>query len=179
MAFAAASMYTQYQAGQNNAAAAVQQGQAQYDAATYQAQVAANNATIANQNADYSIAAGEAKSAAVSMKGAENVAQVRNSMATNGVDVNKGSAVNVQQSAREVEKLDTETTMNNAQLQAYGYRTQATNFTAESGLDTMEATDALKGAGYAATGAELSADAGILATASATGSQLATGWKPG
>ena len=81
--------------------------------------------------------------------------------------------------AHEVEKLDTETTMNNAQLQAYGYRTQATNYTAESGLDTMKATDALKGAGYAATGAELSADAGILATASATGSQFATGWNPG
>ena len=165
----------QYSAGQTKAAGDIQQGQAQYDAATYQAQVAANNATIANQNADYSIAAGEQKAANVSMKGAEDVAKIRNSMATNGVDVNKGSAVNVQQSAREVEKLDTETTMNNAQLQAYGYRTQATNYTAESTLDTMKGADALKGAGYAAEGDQLSADAGLLNSASSLSSKWATG----
>ncbi len=168
------SMITQYAAGQNQADAARAAGQATADAATYQAQVAANNATIANQNAGYTIAAGLRKSSDVSMKGAEDVAKVRNTMATNGIDVNTGSAVNVQQSAREIEKLDTETAMNNAQLQAYGYRTQATNYEAESGLEKKKAASALVGADYAAEGAELNATAGMLSTASSLGSKWAT-----
>jgi hypothetical protein len=165
----------QYAGGQNQAAAALQQGQATSDAASYQAKVAENNKIIADQNADYTIAAGERKAADVSMKGAENVAKVRNTMATSGVDVNSGSAVNVQQSAREVEKLDTETAMNNSQLQAYGYRTQATNFEAEAGLERMKASQAKTGAGYAAEGSELGADAGLLSSASSLGSKWATG----
>ena len=58
------------------AAGTLEAGQATSEAATYQAQVAANNAIIANQNADYTIAAGERKAADVSMRGAENVAKV-------------------------------------------------------------------------------------------------------
>ncbi len=165
----------QYAGGQNQAAAALAQGQATSDAATYQAQVAENNKVTADQNADYAIASGSRRAADISMKGAENVAKVRNVMATNGVDVNRGSAVNVQQSAREVEKLDTETAMNNSQLQAYGYRTQATNFEAEAGLERMKASQAKTGAGFAAEGSELSADAGLLSSASSLGSKWATG----
>ena len=165
----------QFAAGQSNASAAKQAGIANYDAATYNAQVAANNAVVANQNADYSIAAGEAKAADVSMKGAENVAKIKNAIATSGVDVNKGSAADVAASAREVNQLSTERTLSDAELTAYGYRTQATNFQAEQGLENLKAAGALQGAGYAATGAELAGDAGLLSGISGVASKWTTG----
>ena len=83
-------------------------------------------------------------------------------MAANGIDINSGSAVDVSESAREEGKLNTEQTNANAQLQAYGYRTQAANFTAQSKLDQAASENAM-------TGAELSAGGGLLANASAIG----------
>jgi hypothetical protein len=162
-------------AGQNNANAAIQSGIANYDAATYQAQVAANNAVVASQNADYAVAAGQAKAGDVSLKGAENLAKIKSAQATSGVNVNTGSAARVQTSAREVNELSTERTLSDAELTAYGYRTQATNFQAEQGLENLKGAGALQGAGYAATGAELGADATILSDISGVASKWTTG----
>jgi hypothetical protein len=117
-------------------------GIAQSNALKYQAQVAQNNAITAQQNAAYAIEAGQVKTAAVSMKEAEIGGQIKAAQAASGVDVNTGSNKAVQVSQRELGKLDTETEMNKAQLQAYGYRTQATNFEAQAGLYNYEAPQA-------------------------------------
>lgn len=115
---------------------------AQGQAASYQSQVAANNATIANQNAAYAAHAGAEQAQQKSMQGAAQEGAIKGAMAANGVDVNSGSAVDVDASARESSQLNTETTANNAQLQVYGYRAQATNFQAQSTLDSQEAAAA-------------------------------------
>lgn len=133
-----------------------QQGQARAASANYQAQVAANNAIIAGQNADYAVNAGQAKAAAQSLKGAAIGGRIKASQAANNVDVNTGSAVDVQQSQREISKLDTETTLNNAQLQAYGYRANQTNYLAQSELDKQEAESDKTGAALGAAGSLLS-----------------------
>lgn len=126
--------------------------------ANYQAQVAANNQQIAEQNAKYATEAGTAKAEAQSLKGAAASGAIKAAIGANSVDVNSGSAVDVQETQKEINALDTQTVENNALLQAYGYRSQATNFGAESQLQAQEASQAgtagdLAGAGSLLSGA--------------------------
>jgi hypothetical protein len=136
-------------------------GMATSDAASYQAQVAANNAKIATQNAAYASEAGEAQATAVSLKGGAKVGKIKTAQAANNIDVNTGSAVNVRASEREAGVLDTSTVLSNAELEAYGYRSAATGYTAESGLLTTQAEEAPIGAGIGATGSLLSGASGV------------------
>jgi hypothetical protein len=147
-----------------SAAGAVESGQATANAANYNAQVARNNATVANQNATYATAAGEQAAANKSMEGAARGGKIKAAEAASGIDVNTGSATKVQASQRETSQLDSETVLNNAELQAYGYRSQATGFTATSGLETEEAQQA-------PIGADIGAAGGLLSSASALGSK--------
>lgn len=144
-----------------SAVGSVEQGQATANAANYQAEVTANNATIAEQNASHAIQAGQVQAAATSLKGAAQGAKIKASQAANGIDVNSGSAVDVQTSAREAEKLDTETVLSNADLQAYGYRAAATGYTAQSQLDRLTAEQAPIGADIGAAGSLLSNASGL------------------
>lgn len=113
-------------------------GVAQANAADYQAQVADNNARIAQQNAAHAAQAGEQKAADASQKGAANLGAIKAAIAANGLDVNSGSALDVEKSARSTSQLNTLRTENDAQLQVYGYRSQATNYAAQAELDRSE-----------------------------------------
>jgi hypothetical protein len=139
----------------------LEQGQATANAANYQAQVSRNNALIAEQNAGYATAAGQRHAADTSLKGAATMGRIKSSQAASGIDVNTGSAVDVQAGARTAEKLDTETVLNNAMLQAYGYRSQATGYKAEAGLHEAEAKQAPEGAELAAAGGLLGGASGL------------------
>lgn len=150
-----------------SAVGAVEAGQATANAANYSAEVARNNATIANQNADYSIAAGQRKTADTSMKNAANIGRIKGAQAASGIDVNSGSAEDVQVGNRETGQLDSETVLNNSELQAYGYRSQSTGFTAQAGLDTMTAEQA-------PIGADIGAGGSLLSNASSLGFKWST-----
>ena len=130
----------------------VQAGQAQAADAKYQGQIAANNATIAQQNAQRASAAGQAQATATSLKSAATMGRIRAAEAASGVDVNTGSASDVQESQREVGQLDTLTAENNALLNAYGYKVAATSDTAQSTIDSATATQATTGADIGAAG---------------------------
>ncbi len=141
-----------------SAGGAVYSGVASANSANYQGAVARNNAIIAGQNADYAVASGLQKAETQGLKGAAIGGKIKAGQAANGVDVNSGSAVDVQAGSREAGELDSETVLNNAQLAAYGYRSQQTGYTAQSGLDTMEASadetsGFLKGGGGLLSGA--------------------------
>lgn len=140
----------------------IAQGQATANAANYSAQVAANNAKIAGQNAEYAIASGQQKAFNTSLKNAARFGAIKASQAAGGVDVNSGSAVDVQKSERALGQLDAETVLNNAQLTAYGYRSQQTSFLAEEGLDRAKAEQA-------PIGADIGAGGGLLSSASSLG----------
>lgn len=101
----------------------------------YQAQIANNNAKIAEQNAAYARQAGQEQAAQESRKAAVEQGAIRTAIAANNVDVNTGSAADVQAGAREIGKLDAETVLNNAELSAYGYTTQANNYRAQASQD--------------------------------------------
>jgi hypothetical protein len=130
----------------------IAKGAAEKNALLYQQQVANENAIIAQQNAQYTIEAGQAKTAAKSMEYAAEGGAIKTAEAAGGVDVNTGSNKATQISQRELRKLDTEQEMNKAQLAAYGYRTQATNYQAQAALYGYEAPQALKGAELGAAG---------------------------
>lgn len=143
----------------NSAAAATAGGKAQQSAAQYQAQVARNEATIANQNAGYALQAGDVAANNVSMKGRARLGAVKAAQSANGVDINTGSAVAVRAGDAEGSRLDALTTRHQAELEAYGYRTNATSKQAQAGLYDKEAAYAPVAARYQAVG-------GLLSTAS-------------
>ena len=116
-------------------------GMAQSQAASYQAAIAQNNATIAQQNATYATEAGAAKTQQAGLQGAEQMGAVKTALAANNVDVNTGSALDVETGTREKSALNEYTIANNAELQAYGYRTQATGYDLQSQLDQNAATN--------------------------------------
>jgi type IV secretory pathway TrbL component len=144
-----------------SAAGTVMGGIAQHNAAAYQAQVASNNSIIAQQNATRAEQAGFASAENQSRKNAAMVGKIKASQAASGIDVNTGSAVDVQAGERETGQLETETVFQNDLLKAYGYRTQATNFQAESELDTAKSEEAIPAAALSATGGLLSSASGI------------------
>lgn len=137
-------------------------GAAGAQAANYQAEVAKNNATIANQNAAYAIQAGEQQATTQGLKGRAEGQHLKAEIAANGIDVNTGSAVDLEESQGKKAELDTETTRQQAALTAYGYRTQATSFTAQSALDKAQA-------GFDTTAGFLNAGGSLLSGASNIG----------
>lgn len=145
-----------------SAIGAISSGQAQAQQANYAAQVARNNATIANQNARYAMEAGQAKTEDEGLRASARLASVRAGIAAGGLDPNTGSAADVQTSDRSIGYLDTVRTQQQAALNAYGYRTQSTNFTAEAGLDTARA-------GADTTAGEIGAAGDLLSGASSVG----------
>ena len=145
-------------------------GQASLQAGDYSAVVAEQNAQIASEQAQRAIAAGVQKTGMESLKGAANLGAIKAGQAAAGVDVNSGSAARVQESARMLNQLNAETTMNNAQQTAYGYNVQASQDRAQALLDVMGGEQAKAGADRAANAQTLNAfGSGLLGTASAVG----------
>lgn len=118
---------------------AIQQGRAGAESADYSSQVAANNALIQQQNANYASAAGEQQAANQEQKNRAKLGAVVANQAASGVDVNSGSAVDVQQSTAELGQLDATTIRANAAKQAYGYQVDSASQTAQSQLDKYQA----------------------------------------
>lgn len=122
----------------SGAAGSIEQGFAQANAASYQAAIARNNAIVAQQNAGYSAEAGSAQIEEQGEKSAQQDAAVRTGLAANGVDVNSGSAADVQVSQRKIGALDTATVAQRAAETVYGYQTQKVGYQAESNLDQAQ-----------------------------------------
>ena len=86
----------------------------------------------------------------------ERYGKITTGLAASGLDVNTGSSAQVRASQAEIGQEAEETTAANAALTAYGYRTQATGFTAESALQKQAAAEAVPGAILGAGGTLLS-----------------------
>src|ERR1035437_3306157 len=100
-------------------------GQATAQATNYQAAIARNNQTVAEQNAQYDITSGNAQEQAQRQKTAQIIGMQRSGMAANGVDIGSGTPARIQESQAATGELDALTIRNNAARQAYNYRTQA------------------------------------------------------
>lgn len=120
--------------------------------AHYNAAVARNSRLIAQQNARYAEQAGAVKEQAAGRRTAGVIGAQRAVAAAHGLDVNSGSPALLQEDAAALGHLDALTIRNNADREAYGYRSQATNFGAQEGLYQME-EDSL--GGWASTAGSL------------------------
>lgn len=122
--------------------------------ANYQAQVAANNAVIANQNAAYATKAGEASAYDVGLKNRQGTGGAVAGAAAQGLDVNTGSVAQVRRGNEEMALTAVERTRQQAALEAYGYQSEATNFGAESQLYAAQAPQE-QAAGFLSAGGTL------------------------
>lgn len=138
-----------------SAAGQMQQAHAASQAAKYNAAVAQNNANIATQNAQMANAAGEQKAAMQEQKTRAEVGQITANQAASGIDVNKGSAVDVRSSAAENGELDAITIRSNAAREAYGYQTQSQGYNSQAELDKSSAKNDMTAGEIGAAGSFL------------------------
>ncbi len=131
-----------------SAAGAYSTGQANSASAGYQAQVARNNAIIAEQNAQFELQKGNVETENQNYKTRALVGTQKATQAANGLDVNSGSPLDVRRSTTELGHLDALTLLNNAAAKAAGYRAAGANYTAEAGLDEMKASSAKKAGAF-------------------------------
>lgn len=140
--------------------------------AAYNAQVAANNQLIAQENSRLASAAGNQQATIEGQKTRAAVGGIKAQQAASGIDVNRGSAVDVRSSAAELGELNALTVRSNAARQAYGYDVQAASAGGQAGLDSAMA-------GNAANAGRINQISSLLAGASSAGSQFATGKRLG
>jgi hypothetical protein len=139
-----------------SAAGTVFAGVSSAEQASYQAAVARNNATIAGQNEEYAAESGAVNAENAGLQAGQRLGAIKASQAANNIDVNSGSAADVQKSQRELGEYSQVSAENQALLQAHGYAATATSETAQSELDEATAANAVPGALLSATGTGLS-----------------------
>jgi hypothetical protein len=149
------------------AGGAVMQGQAQAKQAKYQSAVERNNATIAGWQATDAQQRGQIEEqrqrlATARLKGAQ-----RAGMAANGIEIDSGSPLDVLMDTAQLGELDALTIRANAEREAYGFRSQQGNLTAQAGLTQMAGRNAVT-AGYIGAGSTL------LSSAATAGDRAAT-----
>jgi hypothetical protein len=120
-----------------------QEAQATSTAAAYRAQVARNNADLAEINAVSTINEGSTQAFAHSLKVGGVVGAQRAQQGASGIDIDSPTAVGVRQTATEMGHLDALTIMYNAMSKARGFRTQGFNFGQQAGLEDMAGYNAL------------------------------------
>jgi hypothetical protein len=140
-------------------AGAIQQAKATDAADKYNSAVARENAQLATQNADWTAAEGEQQTGLAGLEGQQKSGQIKSAQAANGVDVNSGSALGVQQSQSEMNMLNQMNIRSNAARTAYGYQVQSTQDIGQAQLDTAAGKAALQAGDKAAFGDILSAGA--------------------
>lgn len=145
---------------------AYESGQATKASDKFNAAIASENSTIAKTNAGWASAAGEEKAAMSEQKTRATVGAIKSNEAASGVDVNKGSPVDVRSSASELGELDAITIRSNAAREAYGYQVKSASEKAQSDLD-------IAGGENAATAGDINAVSTVLGGAGSAGSNYA------
>jgi hypothetical protein len=143
-------------------------GQAQQQYYDYQAGVARLNAQIMQQNSEFAIQAGEAQALQEGQAGAQQLGRIVANQSASGLAVTSGSFKAVQQSAAELNRMQTTFTRSNAAKVAYNYRAQANVFGAEAAADVVAGKNAREAGIIGGIGS-------ILGTASSVSSEWLKG----
>lgn len=141
---------------------------AQSQSLNYQAAVSMLNAQIAEQNAEYARATGEGQAERYGMGARQKLGQIRASQGSTGLDVNSGSAKEVQQSAKIVTNMDMDQIRSNAAKTAYNYDVQAQGFKSSAVLGEF-------GAKNAAAAGDINAASSIVGGATSVASKWLQG----
>lgn len=146
--------------------AAAQKSQADYNAA-----VSRVRAQIDTQNAEYSRQEGELQAQRYGLQAGQRMGQIKAAQASSGLDVNSGSAAQVQASQRTITGIDLDTIRSNAAKTAYNYDVQSSFDTAQAGLYTMVGQDATA-AGAINIGSTILGTAGSVSAKWLQGTQM-------
>lgn len=136
-------------------------GQARKDAANYQVAVARNNQAVSEDYAKLELARGQRMEEAKRMETAQRQGAIRAAVAANGLDVNSGSPLRLQEDTAMLGEYDALTIRSNAERSAYGYRVQGTNYAAQAQLNGMEASNASRAGTLGAWSSIIGGAAGV------------------
>lgn len=126
---------------------AISKGNQEAATAQYQATIARNNALSAEYAAQDAKRRGEIAATNEALKTRQQIGTQRTAIAGGGIDVGSATAVDTVGDTARVGTLDIATIRSNAAREAYAYRQQGANFTANANLDDFAASNA-KTAGY-------------------------------
>lgn len=110
----------------------------------YQAGVAKINSQVDLQNADYARQQGEVQAQQYGQKAAQQLGAIRTTQAASGIDINSGTAAQVQASQRQIASTDMAMIRQNAAKVAYDYDVKSTMDLNQATLDTMAGDNAIK-----------------------------------
>lgn len=139
------------------------QGDAAQSQANYQSAVSRNNAILAQRAAADAIDRGNQSAALKAVQGKQFLARERATLASNGSDVNSGSALDITSDTAGNNAYDELVTRNNAQREAVADQTQAGNFTGQAAADQIAGQNA-ESAGNLGAASNVLAGAGSVAT---------------
>jgi len=141
----------------------IQQGKAAKAQANYQAQVATNNAKIAEWQAQDSEARGKIAENEQRAKVRQFVGGQRAAIGGSGFEFGDDTSLSLLGDAAAMGEYDALVIRNNAAREAWGYRTQGSNFTAQAGAYGAAGKNAMTSA-YMTAGADLLGGASKFAT---------------
>lgn len=134
----------------------------------YQSSMAWYNAAIAKQNEKYSLDVGEQQAMRQGIAGAAQAGQIKAAQGASGIDVNSGSAKQVQESQHLVSQMDSQTIREKAAKTAYDFSVQATNYENQA-----------KGYDDAAKNAQVEGKIGMVSSLIGGASSVASKWFQG
>lgn len=163
------------------AASAWQASQAQKAQAQYQSQVAANNAKVAEIQAQDAEARGNTAAQETHRRAAYLAGTQRAAFASRGIDISDGSANATLQDTDFFGALDEQTVHTNAAREAWGYRVRAANSQGDAAFfqRSADATNPLLSAGLAGGGTLFSGRAGGGTLFSGGDNSVASKWYRG
>jgi len=128
-----------------------QQADAQKASLNYQAAVNRNNEIYAQRRAEDARQRGEQAAFQNDLKTRQLQGRQKAVLASNGIDVNSGSAVDITSDTAAIGAMDTLTIRANAEREALGYEQEGSNFGAAAGLQSFQASNTSATLGQAGT----------------------------
>jgi hypothetical protein len=122
----------------------------------YQAGMAQINKQIDEQNAAYARSVGEVEAQKTGMRSRFQLGGIRVAKAAGNIDVNSGSAREVQDSQEAIGRHDQSIVRSNAARQAYGYDVEAAGHEAQTGMYRTAADNAITAGKIGVTGSLIS-----------------------
>lgn len=112
-----------------------------YSAGKYNKSISKFNTKIAELQAKDALRRGGKDIAQTRSTARQVIGAQRTALASQGIDVDVGSAADVQEDTMIRSEIDVNTIRNNAAREAWGFKVQATSGRLQSGLDSMEANN--------------------------------------
>lgn len=152
----------------------IAEGKSQRQMYDYQAAVSRINADIDRQNAEWEINKGDIEGQQFGLKAGQQFGQIRTAQAASGLDVNTGSAKDVQDSQRKLTYMDEATIRSNAAKTAYDYTARAATDENQAKIYQTAGANAER-AGYLKAASSIIGTAGSVSSKWLQGSQAGIG----